>query len=238
MSYQQPQSGKMSERQRDFLIAFLEQNPKLATNQLDAYYTREVSNKKWEEATIKLNSLGGAFKTVKQWKRTWTDLKVASKKKAANMRKNSLKTGGGPVSSSSEDDEDQTAMPVTSKEPAASMPATERVLSLLGKTAVEGIRGIMEIGIDAPQYAESDYEDDPLPPPPKRPNLRDGDSHLNSKRKVVGEWVENSKKKAEAMQSIASALNHIPSVASALNNIANQIGRLADCFDTYNKATI
>lgn len=60
-----------------------------------------------------------------------------------------MKTGGGPDSSSLEDDDtDQTAMPGTSEEPAASMPATERVLFLLDDTtALEGIGGIMEIGV-------------------------------------------------------------------------------------------
>lgn len=63
------QSGKLSERQRDFLISFLEENPKLAKNQIDANFTREIANKMWQDATKQLNSLGGAFKTVKQWKR-------------------------------------------------------------------------------------------------------------------------------------------------------------------------
>jgi hypothetical protein len=47
-----------------------------------------------------------------------------------------------------------------------------------------------------------------------------------TKKQSVEKWLENSRMKAEALQS----------VASALNNIASQIGRLADVFEEYNNS--
>ncbi|CAG9769742.1 unnamed protein product [Ceutorhynchus assimilis] len=58
----------------------------------------------WEEVAKTLNSMPGASKTWKQWRKTWHDLRARTKSKIAKQRNYQTGTGGGPAKDEMLDD--------------------------------------------------------------------------------------------------------------------------------------
>ncbi|CAH0727612.1 unnamed protein product, partial [Brenthis ino] len=97
----------------------------------------------WQELRELLNSIGGGVnRSMEKWKKVWADWKAKTKKKALAMRREASGTGGGPSSRQT----------LTASE--------QRVLGIMGLSAVFGLVGIEERGFDEPPLQGS-----PLPSP-------------------------------------------------------------------------
>ncbi|GLV33184.1 hypothetical protein CBL_10531 [Carabus blaptoides fortunei] len=72
-------AGTISGEQKRVLIEFLKQNPKLLSGKFSSDFTVKTGVEKWEELTILLNSIPGANKTWKNWRKTWHDLRSRTK---------------------------------------------------------------------------------------------------------------------------------------------------------------
>ncbi|GLV38131.1 uncharacterized protein CBL_10098 [Carabus blaptoides fortunei] len=84
--------------QKRMLIEFLKQNPKLLSGKFSSDFTLKTGVEKWEELTILLNSIPGANKIWKNWRKTWHDLRSHTKAKKLKISNHSRATGGGPAS--------------------------------------------------------------------------------------------------------------------------------------------
>ncbi|XP_026725056.1 uncharacterized protein LOC113491998 isoform X3 [Trichoplusia ni] len=92
---------------------------------------RIKADRLWHELVQSLNSMGGGVvKPLDKWKKVWADWKTKTKKKALTMRREASGTGGGPSS----------RLTLT--------PLEDRVLGIMGLTAVVGQPGIDERGFD------------------------------------------------------------------------------------------
>ncbi|XP_037296359.1 uncharacterized protein LOC119189819 [Manduca sexta] len=78
------------------LLDFLSENPDLARGLVHSLEGRAKAKRLWETLTSQLNSMGGAVKTVQQWKKVWADRKYLAKKANSAARRSAGATGGGP----------------------------------------------------------------------------------------------------------------------------------------------
>ncbi|CAH0562920.1 unnamed protein product [Brassicogethes aeneus] len=94
--------------QKNMLIEYMEQNPKLRAGTFSPDFTFKNCQTLWEIITVKLNAVpGGAKKDDwRMWRKTWADMKKNATRKAVRLKKESQKTGGGtpPKSDLNEDD--------------------------------------------------------------------------------------------------------------------------------------
>ncbi|XP_050683940.1 uncharacterized protein LOC126978865 [Leptidea sinapis] len=82
--------------QIETLMDFMMKNPDLARSLIHSVEGRVQSKRLWDNITSHLNSLGGAVKTVQQWKKVWADKKYLAKKANAAALRSATGTGGGP----------------------------------------------------------------------------------------------------------------------------------------------
>ncbi|XP_062531789.1 uncharacterized protein LOC101741630 isoform X8 [Bombyx mori] len=74
------------------LLEVMEINPLLAKGHVKSVMARQTATRHWHHLAIKLNNMGGATKTGKQWAKYWSDKKSAVKKKAI-VRLTAIKQG-------------------------------------------------------------------------------------------------------------------------------------------------
>ncbi|CAG9765768.1 unnamed protein product [Ceutorhynchus assimilis] len=86
----------ISPQQKSLLISYLEEHPQLVKQKQGNQHTNADATKLWQELSGKLNSIPGAMKGWKEWRKTWSDLKTRTKKKVSENKKEHNKTGGGP----------------------------------------------------------------------------------------------------------------------------------------------
>lgn len=116
---------RWSRQETDKLVSLVSVCYKFLTEGFTPSKTKAMVDRKWEEITEAINSLGdGAPLTVSQIHKKWTDIKSTSKGAVSKYKKAQAKTGLGAD-----------AMP---KEPSE---LQYKVASLIGKTATEGIEG-------------------------------------------------------------------------------------------------
>ncbi|XP_060801523.1 myb-related transcription factor, partner of profilin-like [Amyelois transitella] len=124
---------RASPEQLSTLLEYMESHGDLARPVAGAQ-GRVRSDQLWSDLTNILNSVGGGVnKTTDKWKKVWADLKSKTKKKGLTLRQHARGTGGGPASQKS----------LSHLE--------ERVLAIIGPTAVEGQDSIQELGFSRPQ---------------------------------------------------------------------------------------
>ncbi|GBP86958.1 hypothetical protein EVAR_64087_1 [Eumeta japonica] len=82
--------------QKEKLIQLLHNDVELRTGKFSANFTTKEAQKRWEQIAIILNSMIGAKKTWKLWRKTWQDLQSKSKAKAAKVTQAMEAAGGGP----------------------------------------------------------------------------------------------------------------------------------------------
>ncbi|KAG8238235.1 hypothetical protein J437_LFUL018113 [Ladona fulva] len=118
---------KISGEQREAMLQFMIENPDLAKNRLSGPQGGIKKTMKWRELATILNSCPtGVSKTPDKWSRSWQDWRSDVKQKASRLRRHAAGTGGGPSKGT----------PLTALE--------ERLLSFIGKTAVNGVTGIID----------------------------------------------------------------------------------------------
>ncbi|CAG9765772.1 unnamed protein product [Ceutorhynchus assimilis] len=102
----------ISPQQKIVLIEFMEQNPVMVTQKQSNQFTNADISKLWQTVTLTLNSIPGATKTWKEWRKTWSDIKSRTKKRVHENRKEALKTGGGPNISEGVNTEDEKVLEI------------------------------------------------------------------------------------------------------------------------------
>ncbi|XP_037962930.1 uncharacterized protein LOC119690864 isoform X2 [Plutella xylostella] len=117
---------KVSDRQMEILLEFVEKNKELAVGRYPpGPLGIQAARRLWDSAALQLNSIGsGVTKTGQKWRRYWIELKNAVKGKAADHRRMANGTGGGP----------NNLQPLDIYE--------ERALAIIGRVAVEGLEGV------------------------------------------------------------------------------------------------
>ncbi|XP_066596559.1 uncharacterized protein [Prorops nasuta] len=113
----------------EVLLNFAENHPSIITNQFVSHHGKKNLRGLWEDLTKLLNSLGYSEKRLEDWKKTLVDWKSKTKAKAAKIRLHQSKTGGG-----------ERSFIILS-------PFEQRLLQLMGNVAVQGDKGLNEIGV-------------------------------------------------------------------------------------------
>ncbi|CAH2106990.1 unnamed protein product [Euphydryas editha] len=133
---------RASPEQFSLLIDFMERHGDLSRPQ-SGPQGRIKGDRLWQQLASILNSLGGGVvKSSDKWKKVWADWKTKTKKKYLNIKRQSSRTGGGPTN----------RVVLTALE--------ERVVAVIGVSAVVGQAGIQEQGF----HLENALED-PMEPP-------------------------------------------------------------------------
>ncbi|XP_045784523.1 uncharacterized protein LOC123880439 isoform X1 [Maniola jurtina] len=138
-----PPRRKVSVRQYELLVEFAETHRDIAMGRYaGGPLGNQAARQAWQTLALQLNAVGeGVSKSAEQWRRYWIELKAKIKNKAADSRRMARGTGGGP----------NRLLPLT--------PIEERILSIIGKVAVQGLEGV-QIPLDAPT-TNMEEEDSP-----------------------------------------------------------------------------
>ncbi|CAG4965629.1 unnamed protein product [Parnassius apollo] len=128
---------RASPEQFSLLIEFMESHGDLSRSQV-GLQGRVRSERLWQELGDILNSVGrcGVNKTSDKWKRVWSDWKTKTKKKASLINRDIHGTGGGSGR----------GKPLSRLE--------ERVLRVIGVTAITGSQAIQEAGFQEPSQPQ------------------------------------------------------------------------------------
>ncbi|XP_055374788.1 uncharacterized protein LOC129607668 [Condylostylus longicornis] len=79
-------------KQFECLVACMAENVYLARNVMP---NKDDYRKIWKSISDKLNSLGSPIKTMSEWQKVWTDMKLKVRKKIGVNKKELKATGGG-----------------------------------------------------------------------------------------------------------------------------------------------
>ncbi|XP_067620532.1 uncharacterized protein [Eurosta solidaginis] len=79
------------------MVDFLMGTPGLAGSRFLKRHGKAECDKKWTEMATMLNSLGGAVKTVEQWRTVWRDLKSRTSLKVRDRNRKQAMTGNNPI---------------------------------------------------------------------------------------------------------------------------------------------
>ncbi|KYN19190.1 hypothetical protein ALC57_08480 [Trachymyrmex cornetzi] len=104
-------------------------HPELQSGKFSATFTYKNAQKLWEEVTAQLHQIPGAVKEWNKWRKTWQDMRSATKAKNTSIKKHAQGTGGGPASSQVLTEIDQ------------------NILTLIGPTVVEGHNSTQESNV-------------------------------------------------------------------------------------------
>ncbi|CAH1977415.1 unnamed protein product [Acanthoscelides obtectus] len=130
----------ISAEQRDIMIDFMEEHPGFGRGKALAAEDKKLRNTLWDELTDQLNTCGeGPTKTVGKWQRTWMDMKVHAKRKAAALR--AARTVGGASQHKLSDTE-------------------IRILTYLTEEGIHGQRNKSVVSDSAEEEGEEDGEAD------------------------------------------------------------------------------
>lgn len=65
-------AGRVTDRQREIILDYMESNEDLLTGRFTAQFTKHHLDTLWNDVTLRLNSEGnGAVKDVKKWKKVF-----------------------------------------------------------------------------------------------------------------------------------------------------------------------
>ncbi|KYN22231.1 hypothetical protein ALC57_05378 [Trachymyrmex cornetzi] len=120
---------KVQNKHWELFLNFAEQHPEILTGKFTSANAKQAQQNLWQTVTTQLNALGLGEKTATKWKESVIDWKCKTKKKASELRLHMGKTGGGGVSTKKLSD------------------IEERLLSIIGMTAIEGDIGLEEVGL-------------------------------------------------------------------------------------------
>lgn len=111
---------RVSARQLDLLISFMEDNTQLVRAAVDGSMTPQEKAEKWQAIADNLNNAGPAQKDWKAWRSVWNNKVCEARKHDAELAAAARKTGGGK----------SYVPPLT--------PQEERILALAGTDASRG----------------------------------------------------------------------------------------------------
>lgn len=83
-----PSGPRVSDRQRELLLAFMEEHPQLATPSypLDPSFTRVVRDDLWKQLKTLLNEAGPAERSVDQWQAFWRKERFNAEQELIRLR--------------------------------------------------------------------------------------------------------------------------------------------------------
>ncbi|CAH2088726.1 unnamed protein product [Euphydryas editha] len=87
---------KINAAQKHKLLDLLSSKPQLRSGKFSITFSHKDAQKEWEEIARVLNSIPGANKDWKAWRKTWQDYMSKTKIKSAAINKVRSNTGGGP----------------------------------------------------------------------------------------------------------------------------------------------
>lgn len=120
---------KVSPKHWEVFLDYAEKYPQIITGKFQSLNGKQEQQKMWTKISEKLNALGMGEKSAQKWKAAVIDWKSKTKTKAAQIKSHITKTGGGgPAKKLSE--------------------IEERLLALIGWTAVHGDASLEEVGIE------------------------------------------------------------------------------------------
>ncbi|XP_036337526.1 piggyBac transposable element-derived protein 3-like, partial [Rhagoletis pomonella] len=91
-------TGKITKQQKSKLLELMRANTRVASGQFVGVSGAKNSQQVWDMVRGELNACGGACKTAEQWKKCWSDWKVAVKKQQSAYNRFKNLTGNRPAS--------------------------------------------------------------------------------------------------------------------------------------------
>lgn len=195
--------GKASDKQKTMLVEFLKKNSQLISGNFTNSFTYKDAEQKWQDVANILNSIPGARKEWKAWRKvkqlvlfliyfffimyflqTWQDLRSRTKSKQGTNKKETSATGGGPY----------TEDPLTKVE--------EDILEIIKKVSVEG-HEVQE------SYAEF--------------NLQCENVAVTSKRDLIPVDTSSTSKQLNSLCVADDELNHTGSTIFKQSNKSGEI---------------
>ncbi|XP_017482427.1 PREDICTED: uncharacterized protein LOC108371391, partial [Rhagoletis zephyria] len=98
MSEKKVRTGKITKQQKSKLLELMRANTRVASGQFVGVSGAKNSQQVWDTVRGELNACGGACKTAEQWKKCWSDWKVAVKKQQSAYNRFKNLTGNRPAS--------------------------------------------------------------------------------------------------------------------------------------------
>ncbi|XP_075527115.1 uncharacterized protein LOC142559400 [Dermacentor variabilis] len=92
-----PKGPRVSEAQRETVVAFMEQHPQLAirSSELGPRFTVGDRRRLWQQLADALNSEGPVVKSTEQWQEWWRKQAFEARRDAAAIAQEQRSTGGG-----------------------------------------------------------------------------------------------------------------------------------------------
>ncbi|KAJ3621290.1 hypothetical protein MTP99_003442 [Tenebrio molitor] len=87
--------AKISDKQKKIFVENVKQLPSLVSGKFSASFTQKDAEREWKKISNTLNSMGGAEKEWKMWRKIWEDLRSRTKTKISGNKLKANKTGGG-----------------------------------------------------------------------------------------------------------------------------------------------
>ncbi|CAG9772263.1 unnamed protein product [Ceutorhynchus assimilis] len=85
----------LTKEQKKVLVQFMEEHPELNSGKFSNEFTFKKAKEMWMDLANLLNAMPGCCKEWTKWRKTWHDLKNATKAKAAANKRSFERTGGG-----------------------------------------------------------------------------------------------------------------------------------------------
>ncbi|KAI4463379.1 hypothetical protein MML48_4g00013344 [Holotrichia oblita] len=123
-------SSHPSNNQKKIMIEFLKKHYNLVSGKFSNNFTYKDAERLWQELTNILNSMPGAQKSWKNWRKTWQDLRSRTKCKLSHNKANMIRTGGGPYENEVYEEID------------------EEILSIIKVVSVEGHKEVEESNVN------------------------------------------------------------------------------------------
>ncbi|XP_071651763.1 uncharacterized protein [Temnothorax longispinosus] len=133
--------ANITNEQRTLLIEFMNKHNELLKGKFTSSFTMKDSVRLWNEITKILNSVNGAKKDWKGWRKCWHDFQSRSKKKHTVIKQSMAATGGGT----------QNTETLTSQE--------QQVLNIMCSTSIHGHPDVGESSINILEDSEDEVMD-------------------------------------------------------------------------------
>ncbi|XP_064472656.1 myb-related transcription factor, partner of profilin-like [Ornithodoros turicata] len=130
-------SARTTAEQYEIMVQYMQEHENLLRGTFSPAYTAQQRERDWGQLVERLNSAGGAVKTVERWRKAWQDWKSNVKAKAARIRSSRSRTGGGPPP----------------KEQFT--PAEEVLVGLLGEVSIVGVDTTAELGVSLEEQTQA-----------------------------------------------------------------------------------
>ncbi|KAK5647837.1 hypothetical protein RI129_002729 [Pyrocoelia pectoralis] len=86
----------MSTAQKKMLVQLVKNETELLSGKFSSTFTYKAAQEKWIKIGATLNSIPGAQKEWKHWRKTWHDIPSKTKSKNSALKRYECGTGGGP----------------------------------------------------------------------------------------------------------------------------------------------